>query len=346
MASRVRLEDIAKECGVTKGLVSRALAGKYNVSDDTKSKIVQKALEMGYDESHLRSLVKPISRVTLVIPSRMMFKEDYWQPIIKSISKTLDFSSIVLEYFVYEENKLDEEALSKLQYMTSSAFILIHSNPSVLSDRLKTLGKPVVEVDPKFFHSDTLTKVKFSNYDSMYEATEELIKNGHKVLGFYGSDAHSTSFRERREGFLAAIQAYDSLGVRGVSLDFDNQNLNYSDDALLQASLEKEPITALLCANDIIALNAYKVIARIGKKIPDDISVVGFDNIKEGQEANPPLTTFNVPREKLGKEIADYLLGMFSERQLQYSQIVIHCPFIRRPSIRSLNKEDQVYDKK
>ncbi|MCI1245624.1 MAG: LacI family transcriptional regulator [Bacilli bacterium] len=336
MGNRIRLEDIARECGVTKGLVSRALAGKYNVSDETKNRIVKKALELGYDKGRLRSAVKPLSRVVLVIPSRLLFKEDYWQPIIKSVAKTLDFSSITLDYFVYEEGKLDEESLSKLASSACSAYILIHSNPTPINDRLKDLGKPVVEVDPKTFHSDCITKVKFSNYDSLYEATEMLIGKGHRILAFYGSDAHSTSFRERHEGFLAAIASHKGEGIAGVSLDFDNSSLNYSDDAMLERALREKRITALLCANDIIALNAYKVIARIGMRIPDDISVTGFDNVREGQEAIPALTTFNVPREELGKEIADYLLGMFSERRLQYSQIVVHCPLVRRDSTRRL----------
>src|SRR5574344_2116485 len=112
--ARVTLEDIAKACGVTKGLVSRSLAGKYNVSDEMRTRIAQKAAELGYDTTHLRKKKEIINRVLLVISSRMLLKEDYWQPIIKSLSKTLDFSSVVLEYFVYEENKVDGETLEKL----------------------------------------------------------------------------------------------------------------------------------------------------------------------------------------------------------------------------------------
>lgn len=337
MGTRVRLEDIAKSCGVTKGLVSRALAGKYNVSDEMRNRIVQKAAELGYDNAHLRSRPEVISRVLLIISSRMMLKEDYWQPIIKTIAKTLDFSSVALEYFVYEENKIDDELLTKLTTSKCNAFIVIHSNQTPISDHLKNLCKPVVEVDPKYFHSDCVTKVKFSNYDSMYQAAEELIHHGHKLLAFYGSDAHSTSFRERHEGFLACVEAYKKDGVTGVSIDFDNSNLNYSDNALLEKSLRQYPVTALICANDIIALNAYQVIGKIGKRIPEDISVIGFDNIKEGEYATPPLSTFNVPREELGKEIANYLIGMFGDKQLQYSQIVIHCPFVPRASIRHIH---------
>jgi LacI family transcriptional regulator len=335
--SRVRLEDIARECGVTKGLVSRALAGKYNVSDETKNRIVQKAAEMGYDNTNLRSRPAPISRALLVISSRIMLKEDYWQPIIKSISHTLDMSSIIMEYFVYDENKIDDVLLKKLSESDCGAFIVIHSNPKIINEELKRTNKPIIEVDPKSFHSDGVTQVKFSNYDSIYLATEELIAKGHKCIAFYGSDMHSTSFRERHEGFLACIEANKKNNIEGISINFDNSTLNYADDELLKSNLQSHKITALICANDIIALGAYKIIKGLGLRIPDDVSVIGFDNIREGEYASPRLSTFNVPREELGKEVADYLIGMFSKRQLQYSQIVIRCVYLPKDSVKTLN---------
>ncbi len=334
---RVRLEDIAKECGVTKGLVSRALAGKYNVSDETKNKIVQKAAEMGYDNTNLRSRPSPISRVLLVISSRIMLKEDYWQPIIKSIAHTLDLSSIIMEYFVYDDEKIDDVLLKKLSETDCGAFIVIHSNPKIINEELKRTQKPIIEVDPKSFHSDGVTQVKFSNYDSIYLATQDLIEKGHKVIGFYGSDMHATSFRERHEGFLSCIEANKDKQIEGISVNFDNSGLNYADDKMLKEAFQAHKITALICANDIIALNAYKVIKALGLKIPDDVSVIGFDNIRDGEYASPRLSTFNVPREELGKEVANYLIGMFSKKQLQYSQIVIRCIYFPKDSVRKLN---------
>jgi LacI family transcriptional regulator len=337
MQSRVRLEDIAAACGVTKGLVSRALAGKYNVSDETKNKIVQKAAELGYDTTHLRSRPATISRVLLVISSRLMLKEDYWQPIIKSIAHTLDLSSIVLEYFVYEEGKIDEESLEKLSSSKCNAFVVIHANPETINAVLAKTGKPIVEVDPKFFRSEDVTQVKFSNYDSMYLATQDLVDKGHQKIAFYGSDSHATSFRERHEGFLACVEANKGKGVVGISVNFDNANLYYCDDALFEKILLEEKPTAVVCANDIIALNAYRIIEKVGLRIPEDVSVIGFDNIRDGDSAHPRLSTFNVPREELGKEVANYLIGMFSEKQLQFSAIVIRCAYVMKDSVRKLN---------
>ena len=334
---RVRLEDIAKACGVTKGLVSRALADKYNVSEETKNRIIQKAAELGYDNTNLRSRPEPISRVLLVISSRIMLKEDYWQPIIKSIARTLDMSSIIMEYFVYDENKIDEILLRKLSQTECGAFIVIHSNPKIINEELKRTNKPIIEVDPKSFHSDGVTQVKFSNYDSIYLATQELIDKGHRIIAFYGSDMHATSFRERHEGFLACIEANKDKGIEGISINFDNTNLNYADDEMLKAAFKAHRITALICANDIIALGAYKILKGLGLRIPDDVSVIGFDNIRDGELASPRLSTFNVPRAELGQEVADYLIGMFSKRQLPFSQIVIRCAYFPKDSVKQLN---------
>ena len=75
----------------------------------------------------------------------------------------------------------------------------------------------------------------------------------------------------------------------------------------------------------------------MGLHVPEDVSVIGFDNIRDGDNAHPRLSTFNVPREELGKEVANYLIGMFSEKQLQFSAIVIRCAYVMKDSVRKLN---------
>ena len=342
MGNRVTLEDIAKACGVSKGLVSRALAGKYNVGEQTREIILKKVAELGYDQKNLRSRSAPLKKVLLVISSRIMLKEAYWQPIIRALVHTLDQQMAMLDYFIYHEENITQEDIDRLVETKTDAFVLIHTNPRIITDKLKLTRKPIVEVDPKSFHADGVTQVKFSNYDSMFVATRKLIEDGHRILAFYGSDLHATSFRERHEGFLACIQSHAAEGVKGFSCIFDNQNLSYADEGMLTKLLKKEKPTALICANDIIALNAYKTIRRLGLRIPEDVSVIGFDNIQEGEVADPPLSTFNVPREDLGREVANYLLGTFHQRQLAYSQIVVRCPFIERGSI--LKKGDTQHE--
>ena len=338
MSKKVRLEDIAKECGVTKGLVSRALAGKYNVGDEKRNEIMQKAVELGYDFSKLRSKKKRKSSVVVIVSHNILLKEGFWQPMLKNLYATLNRLSIKMEYFVFDSNNIDMQAVKGLKNNPCMAFIVLHHNPDVIFKELKKFNKPIIEVDPKYMHYTGVTKVNYSNYTSMYEATQKLIEYGHKNILFYGSDSHSYSFRERHEGFYACIYDNKNNDIKGHSLSFDNSDLQYSDNDMLTNFLIEHPeVTAICCANDIVALNAYKVIKAIGKKIPEDYSIIGFDNVSDSRFASPSLSTFNVPREQIGDEVGLYIIRLKQDNKPQYSEFTIRCDFIERDSIRKLN---------
>ena len=331
------LEQIAIECDVTKGLVSRALAGKNNVSDATRERIVRKATELGYDTSKLKAHKASSNRVLLIGSSRILFKEEFWQPIIISISSTLSRNNLIMEYFPFDEDSIDEDTLKKLKESTCSAYIVIHVTPKAIMDVVINKHKPTVVVDPKTFYSEA-TQFKFSNYDSAYIAVQRLIQQGHTNIAFYGSDSHSTSFRERHEGFLACMDANKDR-VKAYSIIFNNDDKYYENKEMLIDALNNNPITAVVCANDIIALNAIKTIEKLNKKVPDDISIIGFDNIKTGEFISPKLSTFNIPRQEIGEEVAKYVSNSIKSHQIVYSQIVIRCDFIERESNKQLVKE-------
>ena len=332
---KVTLDQIAFECHVTKGLVSRALGGKNNVSDSMREKIVRKATELGYDTAKLKVHKVSSNRVLLISSSRILFKEDFWQPIITSISSTLSRNNLIAEYFVFDEDNIDEDLLKKLKESNCSAFIVIHVTPTPIMDVLLHKNKPTVVVDPKTFYSEA-TQFKFSNYDSTYIAVQRLIQQGHTNIAFYGSDSPSTSFRERHEGFMACMEAHKP-NVKPYSVIFNNDQKNYADEEMLLEVLNNNPITAIVCANDIIAINAIKTIYKLNKKVPDDISVIGFDNIKTGDFMSPRLSTFNIPRQEIGDEVAKYVANSIKSHQITLSQIVIRCDYIERESNRQIN---------
>ena len=108
---------------------------------------------------------------------------------------------------------------------------------------------------------------------------------------------------------------------------------------MLLDALNNNPITAIVCANDIIAINAIKTINKIGKRVPNDISVIGFDNIKAGEFMSPKLSTFNIPRQEIGEEVAKYVANSIKFHQIVYSQIVIRCDYIERESNIDISKK-------
>ena len=127
--------------------------------------------------------------------------------------------------------------------------------------------------------------------------------------------------------------------VTPYSLIFNNSKKNYADEELLTNALNKYPISAIVCANDIIAINAYKTIDRLKKKVPKDISVIGFDNIKAGEFISPKLSTFNIPRQEIGEEVAKYIANSIKSHQIAYSQVIIKCNFVERESNKEINRK-------
>lgn len=327
---KVTLSQIAEACGVTKGAVSRALANKYNVSEETTYLIKQKAIELGYDFSKLRTNKNKKKHVAILCPSRLFFKENFWQQIVKTASSTLSRKGIKVDYFIFDEKDINKENLSNLNKKNYSGFMVVHYNNKEIMDVLIKSSLPVVVIDPKFNNSES-TSVKFSNFDSMYKATQHLIDLGHKRIAYYGSDSHSVSFLERHNGYLSCIA---SNNLESCNILFDNTLRDYADNSLLNKVIKEFKPTALICANDIIALNAYKTINALGLNVPDDISVIGFDNVELSKNSYPSLSTFNIPLLEIGEEAAEYLTKVIEKNKISYSQVVIRCDYIERDSVK------------
>ena len=330
---RVTVQDIADRVGVTKGLVSRALRGKYNVSEKMREEIMSTAVSMGYDFNRLRAKTKNRGKCMLIMTSRMLLKKDYWQPIIRTITATLDEKHIALEYLVFDEDNIGPSDVAKIKAVDVSGFVFMHNNPEILVRAAEKTKFPVVVIDPKSVMSGKHLQIKYSNFNSVYELTKMLIGAGHKHVAFYGPRGESASFNEREHGFSACVADIGDPEVTAYEVLFENSDGQYADNARFERFLMENPqVTAIVCANDIIAINAMASINKMGKKIPGDYAVAGFDDIAESRSEALDLTTVNVPREELGAEAARYLTSHIENKHIKYSQIVIDCETVIRGS--------------
>ena len=330
---RVTLQQVADKVGVTKGLVSRALRGKYNVSEKMREEITQAAVAMGYDFNKLRAKSKRRSKCVLIMTSDMLLKKDYWQPIIRTLTVTLEETHISLEYLIYDENTLSQADVVRLKTVDASGYVFMNNNSELLVRAAENTNLPVVVIDPKKVMSGRHLQIKYSNFNSFYDITKMLISLGHRDILFYGPKGESASFTEREQGFLTCI-ADNEVGATAREVLFTNDDGQYADNGRFEQTLKKYPsVTAVLCANDIIAINALKSITAMGKSVPADYSLVGFDNIAESANPKIDLTTVNVPREELGAEAARYIINHINNKQIKYSQIVIDCETVVRGSV-------------
>lgn len=337
---KVTMEDIAKHSGFSKGLVSRALSGKYGVSEQTREKIFAVASELGYELEKKKYNQLRRKEVTIYINSHVLSKEIYWQSIIASLERRLHKAGIHISYQVFSENKITySENKRILESFDTNGRIIIHHNTKELMDLFVEKDIPTVIIDPKYDDDTKYFKIKSSNFESAYEATKYFINRGHKKLLYYGAPEFSYSFRERYEGMKRCVEDHKSTGVEFFEVLFSNENYEFENNKCLKNEILTHDITAVLCSNDLVAISCYKAIKEIGKKVYKDISVIGFDNIYESKLLSPELTTCNVPRKLMGEETAKYLINAINKESIKYASISLQCEIIERNSVRDLNKE-------
>lgn len=269
---------------------------------------------------------------TIVVSKKLLLKRDFWHRMITAFVGNFEQEKINLEYEVFDDKKIDQKFLKKLVNLKTDAYILIHDNLEAITSVLATLEKPIIVIDPKYKERHEILVFQLANRDAGHEAIRYLNNLGHKSICFYGTKNYTLSHDER---FAGAILEAKERKIKFHPLLFENQNNEYSDDELLRKYLQdrSRKITALICANDNIALKAYKTIFSLGLKIPEDISVIGFDDLVRGQFVEPPLTTFSISYEEIGVGIGRFLLDYFKTKDIFFHKVYTRFRFVQRNSV-------------
>ena len=193
------MEQIAEAANVSKGLVSRALTDRYGVSNEMRSFIKMKATELGYDFNKIKTKQVRKKKCCLLISSRVLTRESYWQPIIRRMEEELSFMGVEPHYFVHGEKQFSEDEQKKFREDDSCAYVVMSKNLPFLMQELEKKKKPTVVIDPQFHVSTKFMQIKTSNYESSYEAAKYLIDNGLTHILYFGATTFSESFSEISE---------------------------------------------------------------------------------------------------------------------------------------------------
>lgn len=339
MGKKITLQHIADYLGVSKYVVSRALAGKSGVKEETRKKVLETAKQLGYNNNGLlfssnqtEHQVKGSQQNVLVVLPKSQYQDSmYWGKIIDGISSEL--SEFNLGMVIISES----DRFSSL--FNSEVFIGIicvgKLSTSVLLE-FKTWKVPVVLIDYEdpLFNANTIFA---NNYDSSYKLTSYLIGLGHHHIKFVGNIYFSRSFYDRWLGYRSAMEYH------GQSVNQDSTLLNKGEDLnAMYENIKKwfetegseinQLPTALVCANDSIALFVLDVLKELEVKIPEHISVTGFDNIENSYLHSPTLTTIHVPKEQIGKRSVRSLFDQKEREKDNVEKILLSCELILRES--------------
>ena len=335
---KVTLLDIANRVGVTKGLVSLALSDSDLVNENTRAEIILAALEMGYDLKKRKISQTRTKVFSLVGRESSRLNHFFWAEVIKGMEIELAERGFSLDLIIFKDTDDKDEVLLELVNKKTQGIIVVADCDRKRIGSLGKSGLPIVVVDGNNYYGTGYDCVNASNYISAYSAARYLIKKGHRSIAFVGNTELAISFKQRAAGFRDGARIADVNVVYNECTGKGTNKQQYFDERKLAAVLSKEERpTAIMCTNDFTACEVYDFLKKRNLSVPEDISLIGFDNINFDHELIDRLTTFDVPKKEMGK-LAVELLEERLERPEGAKKIVeVMAGMIERTSVIDLS---------
>lgn len=316
----VTIKDIAREAGVSYATVSRALNDHPDISVKTKARIVQIANEMGYSPNAIaRGLVKKnTNMVGLLVPD---ITNPYFPEVARGVEDHL--SSVGINLFLCNTNWEEEKEMVYIRALREKRVEGLIIAPVTISShqriREENLNIPFVYIGSKTEALDE-NYVILDNVEASFIATEYLIDLGHKDIAFIGGYESSVSNRDRVRGYREALKKHNL--EREINIIKSSSFRRESGYAIALEFVRESSIpSAIVAANDIIALGVIEAFENNGYNVPGDISVIGFDDIQFASLPKINLTTINQPKYDMGMDAAKILVKIINSK-LDDSMIV------------------------
>jgi DNA-binding LacI/PurR family transcriptional regulator len=318
------IKDIAKQAGVSHATVSRALNHSPLISVQTTERIQKIALELGYHPSvAARSLKTNRSQALGVIVSHIA--DPYFSEILQGIDDVAQENGYSLFIASAQHDPIRENSIVQTmrEHRVDGVILCSPNFTAEQTSQLNSYDIPIVALNNQAAEGYRFA-IYHDDVDGSSQACQHLIALGHKNIAYLGNFTAGRTNQERLEGFKQAM-AEAGLPVRielihHASGNSPEQGLEGVEDYL---SLGEKP-TAVICYNDLIAIGVLKGLHKAGLRVPEDISVTGFDNIMYSDYTRPPLTTIDQPKRFLGAEAARLMfaqLGMDGNSMVKETNI-------------------------
>ncbi len=327
------LDDIARELSVSKSTVSKALNGAKDVSDTMRKAVLEKAVELGYSRLP-RSAEAP--RIAVFITNMEYTKpEDFGYDIIVGFRKAAEPAGFRVELIPLDT--ATQAAMPYDEFMVlgnyCGGFFLGMTLLDPWIKEFETCKTPTVLYDNHIDDNPHVTHVGVDNKEGLELAVAHLKHLGHQVIGYLGSEPHSYIYQQRYQAFFSAMEKY------GLTADQDLTGTSYHISDCLSLHLPRlleKGCTAIVCSHDVLANSVMVHCAELGLRVPEDVSIIGFDDIPLCRYTTPPLSTIRQNRSGLGKSAFFALSSQLSNVHL--STFLLHAELIQRSSCTAIAK--------
>lgn len=333
---RMTIRDIARLAGVSPATVSRVINGRPEVSEAVREKVLAIVAEHGYSTS--RAQGQNGAHSGLVGVTLPLIHHSYFSEILAGVSEAFYEHEIpmVLCPTLHEHDR-EVTLLQRLRYGTTDGAILILPEESQEElDGLRDQGYPFVIVDPRLQPDESVPTVSASHLSGAREATEHLIRLDHRRIAVITGPRGWMATEERLRGYRGALgeAGISPDPVLQVESDFNHDGGHRATEQLLALP---EPPTAIFAFNDMLAVGALQAARQHGLSVPDDISVVGFDDTSEASIVHPTLTTVRQPLAEMGRLAVAQLVRLLQSQRIEALQVELATRLVVRESTGPLN---------
>ncbi len=331
----VTIKDIAEAANVSVTTVSRVLNDKPDVSPNTRKVVLEKINELGYKPNSIaRGLaLQKTNTLGLIIPD---ISNPFFPNIVRGVEDMANKKGYSIIFCNTDnEQKKEKEAIELMKEKQVDGILLSLSttNKKELKE-LRNVEYPVVQIDRKIPDID-YPSITIDNYKSAYTATKYLINFNHQKIAHITGDLETITGSKRLEGFKNAITEAN-LNIKDSYIKKGNYSKKSGYQNMLDLLKNNNPPSAVFIANDLMAVGAYQAVFELDLSIPEDISIIGHDNIDVTNLVNPTLSTMAQPKYELGHKAVQLLIEEIENNNLSNEEIILTTDFINRNSTRRL----------
>lgn len=324
-------DDVAELAGVSQSTVSRVFAGGANVSEKKKKKVLEAAEKLNYQPNAIaRGLSNRKTRMIGIVIRN--FNNPFYSDVLATFYSTLSGMGYHLIFIDSENDEIQEEEIGKLtDYNVEGVIITDASLSSSAATRLSRKQIPVVLFN-RYIENSNSNAVYCDNYLASRQIATYLVEQGHRSFVFISGPQNTSTTLDRKRGFEEVLTERGGLALFTESGEYTFE----SGFRIAQEVLShNKKIDCIFCANDIIALGAIEAIKVMGLRIPQDISIVGFDDIAMAAWPSYSLTTWQQPVKKMVDAAIGLLMDDINGKLTKPQTVIVKGQMVVRGSVGS-----------
>ena len=324
------IHDVAKEAGVSTATVSRVLHNSDAVTPKTRDIVLSAIRRLNYNPNALARQMRTqkTHSVIVTVPTigNIFFSEVIYG--IEECARKYGYQILIVD--MHEQSEVENYYFNAIQQHTIDGIISLSA--AVAKNLMEKIAQdyPIV-VACQYLENYNVPNVTIDNIRAAQAVTEHLISLGHKKIAHISGQPGELLYQNRLNGYLSALAAHN-LPIDLSLVKYGDATIRGGYNSMKQLLDQDSSITAAFAAGDAIAIGAVKALNDAGLHVPEDFSVIGFDDLDLSAFLSPALTTVRQPRREIGRTAFEMLYSLINHKPLKQKQIVLDYEFIIRES--------------